>query len=103
MVFIPITGEMNGFLLVPGVACGTLGVLLPGIATYCCLFCVGVLGIVSTGWYLGVGALYWGGSCLVGAGVWGPAAGLALYVWRLVHAIAGVSPVTVILMALNSV
>ena len=97
MAFVPVAGEMNGFLVVPGVACGALGVLLPGVAAYCCLFCTGVLGVVGVGWYLGVGALYCGGGCLAGAGVWGPAVGLALYVWRPVHVITGVSLVVVIL------
>ena len=77
MVFVPVTGEMNGFLLVPGVACG---VFLPGVGTYCCLFGAGVLGITSTGWFLGAGALYCGGSCLVGIDVCGASVKLALYI-----------------------
>ena len=48
MAFMPIAGEMNGFLLVPSMACGALGVLLPGVAAYCCLFCTGVLGVIGS-------------------------------------------------------
>ena len=84
MAFVPVAGETNRFLLVPRVTCG---VFLPGIRTYCCLFGAGVLGITGagvlgvagTGWFLGVGALYCGGGCLVGTDVWGAGVGLALY------------------------
>ena len=76
MAFVPVVGETNGFLLVPGVTCG---VFLPGVGTYCCLFGAGVLGVAGTGWFLGASVLYCGSGCLVGTDIWGTGVGLALY------------------------
>ena len=102
MTFVLVAGEMDGFLWVPGVACGVFGAFLPSIGTYCCFFGARVLGVAGTGWFLGVSVLYCGGSCLVGTSVWGAGVRFALYVWRLAHAIAGVSPVVIVLIALTS-
>src|SRR6266481_5867986 len=87
--FIAVTGDVNGARLVLGVVWNGLFGLLRGWLLNSILFCVGVHGIGGGFWYFGGGVLV-SDTCGVGNLLWAKAD--VCCGWRVVLAMAGVSP-----------